>query len=106
MQTMTFTAITFSGQAFDIDFPLHAETRSGQGVSGMVTALLESLSRNLASTEGLSDGDVLQALTMTLAIRGRVVDARPEAVQGLVRELCDTAFEATWAAKAYAAGRD
>jgi len=35
-----------------------------------------------------------------------VVDARPEAVQGLVRELCDTAFEATWAAKAYAAGRD
>ena len=47
MQTLLFTALTSGGHAFDVQFPLHPQTRSADGVSEIITALLETLSHRL-----------------------------------------------------------
>jgi hypothetical protein len=105
MSTLTYSALTSSGRAFDIEFPLHPETRSQEAVSAMLTGLLESLSKTVEERKDVSDGDVLQALAMTLAIRARMIDAAPETLRSLVGELFETAFEAAEAAQVYAASR-
>lgn len=105
MSTLTYSAVTASGRAFDIEFPLHPETRSHEAVSDMMTGLLETLSKNVESRKDISDGDVLQALAMTLAIRGRMIEAAPETVRALVAQLFDAAFDAAQAAHPYSAGR-
>jgi len=105
MKTMTFTAVTSGGRAFEIDFPLHAQTRSEQGVSQMATALLAAISRTLESSRGMSDGDVIQSLAMTLATRVRMLETPPETSRRLVLELFESAFQAAQSARAYAAGR-
>ena len=103
--TLGFTAVTASGQAFEIDFPLHPQTRSAEGVSDLMTALLETISQTLAGRRDLSDGDVLQALAMTLAIRARMLSATPESTASLIEDLFDTAYAAARAATPYVAGR-
>lgn len=104
-QTLTITAITTSGRAYDIDFPLHPESRSAEGVGALVTDLLDCLSRSLASRQDVSDGDVMQALAMTLAVRARILGASPETTSELVQELFETAYSAARAAPPYVSGR-
>lgn len=103
--TLTFTAITSGGVAYDIHFPLHPQTRSAQGVSELITALLETVSRVVNDCRELSDGYVLQALCLTLAVRARMVGALPDSTRELVIELFDAAYEAARAAPPYGAGR-
>ena len=73
MDKLPYTALTSSGDAFDIEFPLHPLTRSSEAVGAMITGLLETLSRYVESEGDVSDGDVLQALAMALAVRARIV---------------------------------
>jgi len=103
--TLGFTAVTASGQAYEIDFPLHPQTRSAVGVSDLMTALLETISQTLAGRRDLSDGDVLQAFAMTLAIRARMLSATPESTTSLIEDLFGTAYAAARAAPSYVAGR-
>jgi len=105
MNTLTYSAITASGQASDFEFPLHPETRSPEAVSTMLTNLLGALSETLESQKDVSDGDVLQALTMMLAIRGQMIEAAPDTLRKLVTELLETAFDAAESAHTYAAAR-
>jgi hypothetical protein len=105
MKTVTISAVTSGGRAFDVDFPLHEQTRSEQGVADLVTGLLEAISRTIESSRGMSDGDVIQSLAMTLAIRLRMLDTPPEVSRRLVHELLDSALNAARSARAYAAGR-
>ncbi|TCS71711.1 hypothetical protein EDC61_10854 [Sulfuritortus calidifontis] len=102
---LSFTAISASGQAYDIDFPLHPQTRSAQAVSDLLGAVLDAISRRAQDGRDLSDGDVLQALAMALAIRARMVGGSAESAAALVSELCDSAFTAAYAAAPYATGR-
>lgn len=104
-QTLAITAVTASGRAYDIDFPLHPETRSAAGVGTLVTDLLDCLSRTLAAHQEVSDGDVLQALAMTLAVRARMLDASPQTTSELVAQLFATAYAAARAAPPYVSGR-
>lgn len=105
-ETLAFTALTSSGQAYDIDFPLHPATRSADGVSDLLTALLDCLSQHLdGRRHNLSDGDVLQALAMTLAIRARMTGPDPDAIEKLVVDLFSKAHAATRNATPYAMGR-
>jgi hypothetical protein len=104
-ETLAFTALTSSGQAYDIDFPLHPATRSADGVSGLLTALLDCLSRQLDGSHNLSDGDVLQSLAMAMAIRARMTGPDPDAVENLILDLVRKAHAATRAAQPYAMGR-
>jgi hypothetical protein len=104
-RTLAITAVTASGRAYDIDFPLHPETRAAEGVEALVTDLLGALSRTLAERHDVSDGDVLQALSMTLAVRARMLGASPESTSELVHGLFETAYSAARAAQPYASGR-
>lgn len=105
MPTLKYTAVASSGRAFEMDFPLHPDTRSGDDVSDMMTALLQALSSTLEARQEVSDGDVLQALAMTMAVRSRVIDVDPEVVQRLSHALLDSAFDAAREAHSYDAPR-
>jgi hypothetical protein len=105
METLEFTAVTASGHAYDIAFPLHPQTRSAQGVSDLLTALLEAISRTAEARRDISDGDVLQALAMGLAIRARMIDVRPETLAPLVEQLFQEAFAAAREARPYTTSR-
>lgn len=105
MNTLTIIALTSGGHAYDIDFPLHPHTRSSDAVAALVTAQLAAISAEVARHPGLSDGDILQSLAMTLAIRARMAGGSAEGMTALVRELFDTAYEAARLAEPAMAGR-
>lgn len=104
-QILQFVAVTSGGRAYDIDFPLHPETQSPQAVSDLLTAMLESISRQTQGQADVSDGDILQALAMTLAIRGRMLEGNSEQIATLTHQLYDRAWSAATAAQSYAAAR-
>jgi PAS domain S-box-containing protein len=54
---------------------------------------------------GVSDGDILQALAMAMAVRARMVAVPPKTSLGLMHGLVDAAFAATLDANRYQAGR-
>ena len=102
---LRYTAVSSAGDAYEIRFPLHPQTRSPEGVSGLLSSALEAISKDVESGTPVSDGDVLQALSMALAIRARLVDAPPGASLRLMHELVDSAFAAALEARCYRAGR-
>jgi hypothetical protein len=102
---LQFVALTASGRAYDIAFPLHPETRSPESVSALVSRLLEAISGHAAEREDVSDGDILQALAMTAAIRGRMLDADPAQIQHLTGQLYGEAWAAVQAATPFTAAR-
>jgi hypothetical protein len=104
-QILQFVAVTSGGRAFEIDFPLHPETGSAAAVSELVSRLLETISEHAKAISDVSDGDILQALAMTSAIRGRMIEAEADQVQGLTRLLYDSAWQAVQQADTYAAAR-
>ena len=71
----------------------------------MITALLEALSHEVEGRQDVSDGDVLQALAMTLAVRARMVDADAHSTRALVNDLVEAAHRAAQEATAYEAAR-
>jgi len=105
MQTLKYTAVAASGRTFEMDFPLHPDTRSSADVSRMVTALLRAVNDSVEAGGEVSDGDVLQALAMAMAVRSRLIDVDPEVVQRLSHALLDTAFGAAEDARSYEASR-
>ena len=105
MNTLTITALTANGQAYEIDFPLHPNTRSSDAVADLVTAALATVSEGVVRHRGLSDGDILQALAMTLAIRARMAGGAGSSSKKLVVELVDSAFDAAEASQPMLAGR-
>ena len=102
---LQFVAITSGGRAFDIAFPLHPETRSAASVSELATRLLEVISEHAGARDDVSDGDILQALAMTTAIRGRMLDGDLEQIEALTRTLYGNAWQATTEARAFVAAR-
>jgi len=103
-QTLTITALTATGLAYDIDFPLHPSTRSSDAVADLVTRMLSTISQGVARHQGLSDGDILQALAMTLAVRARMASNDAEQTRTLVLDLAETAFDAAQASQAQLTG--
>jgi hypothetical protein len=104
-QILQFVAVTSGGRAFDIEFPLHPETGSAASVSDLMTGLLAEISRFAQASGDLSDGDILQALAMTNAIRGRMIDADAGQIEALNRSLAASAWQAVQSAPNYAAAR-
>lgn len=102
---LPYTAITSAGDAYEVRFPLHPETRAPERISALLSSALEAISKDVESGTPVSDGDVLQALSMALAIRARLVDAAPGASLRLMYELVDSAFAAALEARCYRAGR-
>ena len=100
-----YTAVTSGGDAYEIRFPLHPETGSPERVSDLLTAALEAVSKGVETGTPVSDGDVLQALSMALAIRARLLGVAPGAGLRLMHELIGSAYAAALEARQYRTGR-
>ena len=94
MKHLPYTVNTATGDRFDVEFPLHPDTGSAVRVSQLVSVLLETVERDLAVAGETSNGDVLQAMAMALAVRARIIHAPPAASGALARELVDSSLGA------------
>lgn len=94
MKRMPFTAQTASGDTFDIEFPLHDDTGDPVRVGQLVGAVLETLDREIAVLGETSNGDVLQAVAMAIAVRAEMVHAPHETLEKLTLSLVQTALDA------------
>jgi hypothetical protein len=89
---LPYRATTASGETIDVTFDLHAETRNETDVSALLTALLSAIDARVADREGVSNGDVLQALAMATALRVAMIPAPRTVTEPLARDLLDTAL--------------
>ena len=94
MAVLPYQIVTASGRRLEFQFPLHELTESEANVADVVTKTLAAIDEAIAAGSGYSDGDIIQALTLALAARVRMVDAIEGPVHQLARELTDQALAA------------
>ncbi len=94
MKTLPYRVETGTGDTFEIEFPLHEETGDPVRVSQLVSQLLATIDRDLALFEDTSNGDVLQAVSMVLAVRAGMVHADNDTTGRLASQLLSTALNA------------
>lgn len=92
--SLAYTATTASGVQLQFDFPLHELTGSGTQVASLLNEVLIALDGQIRKAGDVSDGDVLQALAMALAVRTRMVEESAGSVHRLSAELVETALAA------------
>jgi len=91
---LAFTATTASGEILEFQLPLHPQTSSAEHVGTLVEAVLERVSEVVEGPESMSDGDVLQALTLALAVRLRVSGMSSGTARELVEDLANLSLDA------------
>ena len=84
---LPYRATTASGNQFEFEFPLHAETGSAVHVANLLDALLATLDREIGQLGAVSNGDVLQSIAMALAVRTRILPGDPAQLANLAAEL-------------------
>ena len=94
MKKLPYRVETGTGDIFDIEFPFHAETIDPFRVSQMVSRLLATIDRDLTLFVNTSNGDVMQAVSMVLAVRAGMVHADSNMTHQLASELLTTALNA------------
>ena len=94
MKSLPYQVRTATGDVFDVEFPLHAETVSAVRVAQLITALLDRIDKDIAVAGETSNGDVLQAVAMTLAIRARMIHTPAATTERLAKRLVDEALAA------------
>jgi len=92
-RTLAFTATTSSGEVLEFQLPLHPHTSSEEHVGHLLEGVLDRVSELVEGPDNMSDGDVLQALTLALAVRLKVAGLAPETAQQLVEDLANLALE-------------
>jgi len=92
---LPYRATTASGNQFDFEFPLHPETGSAVHVANLLDAMLGTLDREIRQAGAVSNGDVLQALAMALAVRTRILPGDPAQMAHLASELLAGALSGT-----------
>ena len=102
MKKLPFHTRTTTGNILDIEFPLHPETRDAVRIEQLVSALLEVIDKDLAVAGETGNGDVLQAVAMTLAIRAGIIHAPHETIERLSKQLLQTALDAVAASTRHA----
>lgn len=94
MKKLPYTATTRTGDGFEIEFPLHRETVDAVRVEQLLSALLQTIDHDVEVIGEMSNGDVLQALAMAMAIRARMIHAPNGVTQDIARGLLETSLEA------------
>lgn len=94
MRKLPYRARTSTGDTFDIEFPLHNETVSPVRVAQLVSAILAAVDKDITVAGEASNGDVLQAVAMAMAIRARMIHAPPATVEQLAEQLLRIAMAA------------
>ena len=92
MKHLPYHAKTATGDTFDIEFPLHIETGDPIKVEQLITVMLKTIDDEIAVTGPTSNGDVLQAVAMTLAIRSGMIYAPLESSVVLTHDLVEMAL--------------
>lgn len=96
---LPYQARTSMGDVLDVRFRLHDQTQSAMRVSQMITLVLDALDRDIGVVGETSNGDVLQALAMALAIRSEMISAPSEVTGRLTLDLVRRALEDTAASE-------
>ncbi len=94
MKILPYRAVTSTGDTFDIEFPLHHDTQDAVRVSQLLSEILLSIDRGLAFSGATSNGDVLQAVAMAIAIRARMIHAPVDVSGRLATDLLSVALAA------------
>ena len=99
MAHLPYIVHTDTQDAFDIEFPLSEHTEDSVRVHQLLTTVLNSIANDLKIVGTVSNGDILQALSMALAVRTRMVYAPEQTMRTIVADLTETALTASYAAK-------
>ena len=91
---LPYRATTRTGDVFDIEFPLHSETGDAVRVGQLVSVLLEAIDKDIVVSGETSNGDVLQAVAMTMAIRAGMIHTPHKTSGGLAKQLLSIALDA------------
>ena len=91
---LPYRAETATGDRLDFEFPLHGETGDPVRVSQMLSAILGTLDREVKLDPTTSNGDLLQAMAMALAVRCAMLSGGEETAEAMMRQLLDQAFAA------------
>ena len=83
-----------SGDIIDVRFNLHDQTVNKVHVNNLITAILKSIDNEISLMGEVSNGDVLQAITMVLAIRAHIIHAPVETTSVLAKTLLNEALMA------------
>ncbi len=105
MKILPFSVLSASGKPFRVMLPLHPQTVSPELVGDLATRLLNTISDAVAERPGVSAGDVLQAVALTLAVRSQVIQAPPQAAARVAEQLVATALNAVEESQTVDSGR-
>ena len=99
-QHLPYRMTTQTGETFEFEFVLHPDTGSVLRVNQLLSAVLETLDREIRILGETSNGDVLQAVAMALAARARMIHAPAAQTADLAKDLLEEALRGAVAAKA------
>ena len=99
MAHLPYTVHTDTQDTFDIEFPLSEHTEDSVRVHQLLTTVLNSIANDLKIVGTVSNGDILQALSMALAVRTRMVYAPEQTMRTIVADLTESALAPSYAAK-------
>ncbi|WP_416899215.1 MAG: hypothetical protein ACMVY4_05715 [Minwuia sp.] len=91
---LPYTCHTAFGDTYEIEFQLHDATENPMRTGQLVDAILGAIDRDIDVCGDTSNGDVLQALAMAMAIRSGMIHAPKPVTDQLARDLLDRAIDA------------
>ena len=94
MKKLPYTVTTATGDVLSIEFPLHPETTDAVRVSQLMTAFLQTIEDDVSLAGEVNNGDLLQALAMTLAIRTGMIHTAPAQSAHIAEDLLHNALGA------------
>ncbi len=94
MQNICLITTSSGGSINKINFPLHQETRSVEAISKMATSMLDCISEIVDERIDVSDGDILQAISIVSAIRGNMINIDSKVIKDLLAELIENNYSA------------
>ena len=94
VKKLPYRTRTMSGDTVDVKFNLHGDTVDPVHVGNLITVMLESIDREINLMGEVSNGDVLQAISMALAIRAHIIHAPLDMTSALTKSLLNEALMA------------
>lgn len=91
---LPFTVFHSTGGSVEYSFPLHPETQSPTDVHNVLAHLLDALTF-LVENKRMSNGDVLQAITMLLSVRANMIDVNRDTLRSLIQQMVESNMAAS-----------
>ena len=96
--------VTSRGEQRELALALHEHTRSTEHVGELVARLLDTVTDYVDAPRAVSDGDVIQALTLAVAVRLNTAGVPMDTARTLLAQLMELSLD-TSAGEAPDAGR-